>query len=143
MEDVIVTVLGTQQGADGEQTAIELVAKGHYRQKGGIGYVTYKEELSGLDGATTLLKLYPDHVCLIRMGAYEQKQDFVPGRKTYSRYITPYGVIEMGALTRELSRDIVNTEDPIDGQTILISYALEFEGEWQSSNTLKLSFARA
>lgn len=143
MEDVIVTVKGTQKGFDNEETAIELVAKGQYCQKGETGYITYKEELSGLDGTTTLLKLYSDHVCLIRMGSYEQKQDFVPGRKTYSRYITPYGVIEMGALTRDLSREIINTEDPIAGQTILINYELECDGEWQSSNTLKISIARA
>lgn len=143
MENVIVTVIGTQQGLDGDQNTIELIAKGHCQQKGEITYITYKEELSGLEGTTTLLKLYSDHVCLVRIGPYEQKQEFVPGRKTYSLYVTPYGSMKLGVLTRDLARNIVNAENPIDGQTILISYELEVEGKWQSSNTLKISFTKA
>jgi uncharacterized beta-barrel protein YwiB (DUF1934 family) len=143
MKDVIVTVIGTQQGPDGDQNTIELIANGHCRQKGEITYITYKEELSGLEGTTTLLKLYSDHVTLVRMGRYEQKQEFIPGRKTYSRYVTPYGSMKLGVLTRDLARDIANAENPVDGQTILISYELDVEGKWQSSNTLKISFIKA
>jgi uncharacterized beta-barrel protein YwiB (DUF1934 family) len=142
MEDVIVTVIGTQRGLDGDQNTIKLIAKGHYQQKGEVTYITYKEELSGLEGATTLLKLYPDHVCLVRMGPYEQKQEFVPGHKTYSLYVTPYGSMKLGVWTHDLSRDIGNAENPMDG-TILISYELEIEGKWQSANTLKISVTKA
>lgn len=143
MQAVIVSVTGTQQGADGEINTIELVAKGHCRQTHGTTYITYKEEVTGLDGATTLLKLYPDHICLVRLGAYEQKQEFIPGRKTYSLYRTPYGSMKLGVLTHDLSCHPADEHDPSAGQIVLITYELEMEGQWQSSNTLKLSFLKA
>lgn len=143
MQEVIVTVVGTQRRLDGEEDVIELIAKGHRRQNNGVTYITYKEEVSGLDGAITLLKLYSDHVSLVRMGAYEQKQEFYPGHKTYSLYSTPYGSMELGVLTRELSLENTQGENLISDQFLWLAYELDIDGEWQSSNTLKISVQEA
>jgi hypothetical protein len=50
--------------------------------------------------------------------------------------------MKLGVLTHDLSRDTGNAKNPMDG-TILISYELEIEGEWQSANTLKISYTKA
>ncbi|MDU4961212.1 MAG: DUF1934 domain-containing protein [Sporomusaceae bacterium] len=143
MQAVIVKVTGTQQGADGEIETIELTATGSCRRQNGTTYITYKEELTGLDGASTLLKLYPNHICLVRLGAYQQKQEFIPGRKTYSNYVTPHGSLMLGVTTRSLAFTPIDENDPSAGQTVAINYELEVEGQWQSSNTLRLSFTKA
>lgn len=142
MEDVIVTVIGTQLGQDGEQDRIELIAKGHRHHKCGVTYITYKEVLSGLDNTTTLLKLFPDRVFLIRMGTYEHKQEFYPGHKTYGMYITPYGSMKLGIFTRDLLLEDMKKTNTT-GQTISISYELEIDGQWQSSNALRITVAKA
>ena len=142
MENVLVTVIGTQCGIDGEESRIELIAKGHRKQQAGITYITYKEALSGLDDTTTLLKLYADSGCLVRMGSYEQKQEFRPGEKTYSPYITPYGNMELGVLTRNLSIDRAQTDSADAEQTVLLCYELEINGQWQSTNTLQIKVTK-
>lgn len=143
MEEVIVSVIGTQRDLDGDENRIELVSVGRRHEKGGVSYITYKEELSGMDKTTTMLKLYPDRVILIRTGSYEQKQEFFPGRKTYSMYTTPYGSLELGVATRELSMNESSKENSVSSQTISIQYELEIDGRWQSSNSLKICVAKA
>ena len=143
MEDVIVTVIGTQLRKDGEQDKIELIASGHRQQKSGVTYITYKEVLSGLEDTTTLLKLLPDRVCLSRRGAYTQNQEFYPGRTTYGMYITPYGSMKLGVSTHDLLQENMSETNITTGQTISISYELEIDGHWQSSNTLRITVAKA
>lgn len=143
MENVIVKVTGMQTGHDGEQDRIELTAKGHRQTKNGVTYITYQEALSGLENTTTLLKLFADHVCLVRMGDYEQKQEFCPGRKTYSTYSTPYGSMKLGVYTNELRQQSCDKADLSSDQTISISYELEIDGQWQSSNVLMITVSTA
>lgn len=143
MENVLVKVIGTQIGHDGEQDRIELIAKGQRQDKNGVTYITYREALSGLDNTTTLLKLYSDHVSLIRMGDYEQKQEFCPGRKTYGTYITPYGSMKIGVYTSQLVQQPGPEGEISSNQTISISYELEIDGQWQSANTLNITVSKA
>lgn len=132
MRKVIVTVVGTQRDADGDENRIELVTVGSRQDKNGVGYITYREsEISGLEGTTTLLKVYPDHLTLVRMGAVEQKQEFYPGRKSHCSYITPFGTMEMAVFTHRLTM-----EQGGGRQSLSAGFDLEINGEWQSYNTL-------
>lgn len=132
MRKVIVTVVGTQRGADGEECRIELVTVGSRQDKNGVGYITYREsEISGLEGTTTLLKIYPDRFTLIRMGAVEQKQEFALGVASRGVYLTPYGAMDMTVATRSLEMAATG-----GGQSLKAGYDLTINGEWQSYNTL-------
>ncbi len=134
MRKVIVTVVGTQTDAAGEESRIELVTVGSRHEKDGVSYVTYREsEISGLEGTTTLLKLYPDRMTLVRMGAVEQKQEFVPGLRSDGAYITPYGSLKMAVVTRSLERAAAGGKD-----AVMAGYDLEINGRWQSYNTLSV-----
>jgi Uncharacterized protein conserved in bacteria len=134
MRKVIVTVVGTQTDATGEEGRIEFITVGSRHDRGGVSYITYQEsEITGMAGTTTLLKLYPDRLTVVRMGAVELKQEFAPGLKSEGVYITPYGSMKMTVLTKSLERTA-------DGgrEAVTAGYDLELNGRWQSFNTLSV-----
>ncbi|EGO64581.1 DUF1934 domain-containing protein [Acetonema longum] len=137
MNTVTIRVKGTQRDGTGEENAIELVTVGHSQVKNGVYYITYQEHVSGMEGSTTLLKIYsePASLCLVRMGAFEQKQEFIPGEKTYCTYVTPYGSMKMAVATRllRISRESTQTTE------VEVQYDLEINGHWQSANSLLIS----
>ena len=134
MTNVVVSVTGTQRDESGEENRIELVTAGRYYRKHGVDYFTYSEsELTGLEGTTTLLKVYEDAIVLVRMGKVDQRQEFRRGEFTMSTYITPYGALEMGVGTKAVTIDLAEGI----GQ-IMITYDLEIEGQWQSLNKLAI-----
>lgn len=135
MINVVVTIIGTQRDAQGEKSKIELITEGRCYDKKGVKYIVYKDsEISGLEGVTTMLKIYDTHVVLIRTGSVDHKQEFCQGEKSYSTYVTPYGTMQIGILTK-------NLEIALSGLAgrLYISYDLEISGQWQSANTLSIS----
>lgn len=135
MKPVIVTIVGTQRDVCGEETRIELITVGHYKQKQDVQYITYKDsEVSGLEGTATMLKVYSDHVVLVRLGSIQQKQEFYVGKKMLSEYATPYGSMEIGVLTQSMNIALAAAAG-----TLTIRYELEVNGQWQSTNTLLIS----
>ena len=134
MRKVIVTIVGTQTDEYGEKNTIELIAVGSYYERNGVHCLTYKEsEITGMDGTTTLLKIYGDHFSVIRMGAVEQKQEFYPGQNTNCTYITPFGSMKMSIYTKYME---IAVDKGIGN--ISASYELTINGQWQSSNTLSV-----
>lgn len=135
MTPVVISVEGTQQDETGEEQRIELVTAGRYYRRQDTDYITYDEsELTGLKGTTTLLKIYSDHVVLVRMGTIEQRQEFRTGERNLSTYVTPYGAMNMIVATSDLNIAVIQGI----GQ-IVITYELEIEGRWQSSNRLAIT----
>ncbi|MEN6414835.1 MAG: DUF1934 domain-containing protein [Veillonellales bacterium] len=136
MEYVVVTVIGAQKDVYGEENRIESVNIGHYYRKNGIDYIIYQDrELAeaALD-VTTMLKVYPDHVVLVRMGGLEQKQEFRLGEKSHSTYATPFGTMQLAVLTKGMDVTFGVASAAID-----ICYELEVNGQWQSENTLSIN----
>lgn len=137
-KQVVISVTGTQRDAQGEENRIELVSTGDYVQKDGTGYIKYREtELSGMEGTTTVIKLRPAEVVLLRMGKVEQKQVFRPGQRTQSVYTTPFGNLDMAVVTGVL--EFSRTAGAQDLPAIYIEYELEIAGDWQSANTLSIT----
>lgn len=135
MINVIVTVVGTQRDAQGEESRIELITAGHYYEKNGVQYIVYKDsEVSGLEGAKTMLKVYDQYAVLVRMGSVKHRQEFRLGTKSQSTYVTPHVTMEIGILTQNIEL-AVNAL----AKDIHIRYELEINGQWQSTNTLSIS----
>jgi uncharacterized beta-barrel protein YwiB (DUF1934 family) len=135
MRNVVVKVVGIQTDGYGEESRIELVTVGASHEKDGVRYISYREsELSGMEGTTTLLKVFGDHIALIRMRAVEQKQEFYLGKKSFSTYVTPFGNMKMSVFTKRLDIQFDNCPSSIN-----VAYELEINGQWQSSNTLSVS----
>ena len=135
MNNVIVTIIGTQRDAQGEENRIELITTGHYYKKNGVQYIVYKDsEISGLEGVTTMLKVYEQYMVLVRMGGVTSTQEFRLGEKSHSTYVTPYVTLEMGIVTQDINVALSNLAGNIN-----IRYELEINGQWQSTNTLSIS----
>lgn len=135
MINVVVTIVGTQRDGQGEENSIELITAGHYYEKKGVQYIVYKDtEISGLEGVSTMLKIYQQHVVLVRMGNVQYQQQFRLGEKSHSSYVTPYATMEMGILTQSIEQNLSNSVGDI-----YIRYELEINGQWQSTNTLSIN----
>jgi len=135
MKNVIMTIIGTQRDAQGEENRIELITVGHYYKKNGVQYIVYKDsEVSGLEGVTTMLKVYDQYMVLVRSGSVKCTQEFHLGEKSRSTYVTPYVTLEMGILTKDINLAFSNLAGNIH-----ICYELEINGQWQSTNTLSIS----
>jgi uncharacterized beta-barrel protein YwiB (DUF1934 family) len=131
----MIKVIGTQRDDTGEENRIELVSVGRHYQKNGIEYIVYAETaISGFEGTTTLVKLYPDHVAVVRMGSVEHKQEFRLNETSHSTYVTAFGTIKMSIFTKQLAVDFANSTGSID-----VDYELAINGQWQSSNTLAIT----
>lgn len=135
MIHVIVTLVGTQRDIQGEESRIELITAGHYYEKNGVQYIVYKDsEVSGLEDTKTMIKVYDQHVVLVRMGSVKQHQEFRLDTKSFSTYVTPYVTMDMGILTQDIDLDLGASV-----KNIHIRYELEINGQWQSTNTLSIS----
>jgi len=135
MNKVIVTVVGRQKDAAGEENTIKMVAAGKHYYRNGQNYVLYEDhELSGATETSTLLKIAEDSLTLLRRGAVTQEQYFAKGKESRSAYSTPYGELELSIRTQDI--DIVYGS--ISGN-IDIVYALSINGQWQSDNELHIA----
>lgn len=136
MDNIIVKVIGVQRDIYGEENRIAIKASGRYYQKNGVHYIVYQDqELSDKKGSTTtVLKIYPDHVKLLRMGGVDQSQEFRVGERHCSTYVTPYGSMNMAVTTKTMDVVIGVASGAVD-----IGYELEVDGQWQSDNTLSIS----
>lgn len=137
MQDVIVTVLGIQRDADGQETRIETVADGKFHQKDGMNYITYRErEQDGSDTAT-LIKVNEEAMTLVRRGQVEHEQRFQTAKKEQGTYKTRYGTIRMAVETHSLALSVAELS-----ASIVLDYDLHVEGQWQSHNLLSIKVSR-
>lgn len=136
MIDIVITVTGTQKDGNGEESRVRLITEGRFYNRNGVKYIVYKEsENSGLEGVTTMLKIDKEQVVLVRTGNIGHKQEFLLGERSYSRYRTPYGTMQMGIMTNYLKIALGGRA----AGTLEIGYELEIDGQWQSANTLLIS----
>lgn len=136
MDNVTVKIVGMQKDIYGQETCIETKVLGRYYLKNGIHHLTYIDDELSREGiyTTTWLRVYPDHIVLIRMGDVEQRQEFRVGSKTYSTYVTPYGSMILAVMARDIKTDFRPLSGAID-----ITYDLEVDGQWQSENVLSIT----
>jgi uncharacterized beta-barrel protein YwiB (DUF1934 family) len=135
MQKVLVTVVGIQTDEQGEQSRIELVSMGTSQAKEDVLYCTYQESpANGMEGTTTLLKVYAEGFILVRRGAVEQKQEFFLNKKSSGNYGTPFGTMAISVFTKKVT---INRGASISQVEAI--YELEVNGRWQSTNTLSVS----
>ena len=102
MKDVIISVIGVQQGADGPDS-MELVTAGQYGVAADEIRLSWEEsELTGMEGTRTSLTVQPKSVVLSREGTLNSTMEFEEGRKHYCLYETPFGSATMGVDTQRI-----------------------------------------
>ena len=134
MKRVFVTITGRQKDVYDQEQCQEMTVAGTYYRRNGVDYISYRErEEDGLGQTTTLLKIYEDRTILVRRGDVEQEQEFRRGERTESGYATPYGKLSLGIMTKEYSWFFGPAGGAVD-----ITYDLEIDGQWQSTNQLSV-----
>lgn len=133
----MIRVIGVQTGLDGEESTIELMTEGTFYIKNGNYYILYDEsEISGLEGATTRLKVENNSkVYMKRFGTTATDLVFEKGNKYESNYMTAYGEFHISVVTNSL--DIEISEETGKGR-IEIDYDLNILSGTKLSNKLQI-----
>lgn len=135
MKEVRLTIKGYQVNIEGEENNIEMITEGKFYKKNGAYYIVYDEsELTGMDGATTTLKIEGKKVSLKRFGNNNSKLTFEKGQKHISEYETFYGFMPIKVVTSKVDIDI---SDSGEG-SIKLAYRLDISGVLESSNKLSI-----
>lgn len=126
-----------QTDRTGNKNKIEFFVEGNYVVKNDYIYITYKESaISGMEGATTTLKINADSLSILRFGTYNSKLEFRQNDRTLTNYQTPYGNIPMTIHTKLLEVDLQQDEK----SNIHLKYTLEADGEEPLNNEVIISF---
>ncbi len=138
MDKRMIRVLGVQKDAQGEENKIELTTEGKVYEKNNNIYIVYEEtEISGMEGATTTLKIEGDKkVSMKRYGTADSQIVFEEGRHYISEYRTMFGNFKMDVKTHSLKTDlsIENQKGKIE-----INYDMVISGMVETTNTLEIS----
>jgi len=130
----IISVLSTQ-GNSKEDNDIEVVTPGEFYKKDDCYYAVYKEtKISGMEGTTTTMKIYPETFSIIRMGTTATKMDFKENSENLVLYNTPYGILELKIETKDLKIDIDD-----EGGQVSIDYNMSVSGQEAQHTILKVN----
>ena len=103
-KDVMISIRGLQfmEGEDGDD--IETVQQGEYYEKNGADFLLYDEYLGRISGACQKCDTYPGQGDdADKAGILNVQMNFEVGKKTLTRYQTPYGVIMIGLDTTRVA----------------------------------------
>ncbi|WP_018248226.1 DUF1934 domain-containing protein [Orenia marismortui] len=121
---------------DGNQSnKISFKTKGSLYNKNNTYYLKYKEELEGVKGVKTTLKIKPDRLTLIRQGKLRMIQEFVLDEKREFDYHTPYGTLNFEVEVQNLKFDLGSSQGKIS-----LSYQLYNDLKIISSNELNIFY---
>ena len=133
MKKKAIISVSSKQSRD-EEGDIEIVTPGEFYKKDQCYYAVYKEtEISGMEGTTTTMKIYPEKLSLIRMGTTTAKMDFEKKNEDIVLYNTPYGVMELKIQTKDLDIRIGD-----DGGEVKINYNMTVSGQKPLQTSLKV-----
>ncbi|SDK86482.1 Uncharacterized beta-barrel protein YwiB, DUF1934 family [Natronincola ferrireducens] len=133
----MIKVVGIQKDNRGEENKIELVTEGTCYEKRNHLYIVYDEsEISGMEGATTTLKIEEgNRVSMKRFGSTDLQMIFEEGKAFTSQYNTQFGNFGMEIFTKQL--DVKLCDDTKKG-SIEIHYDLWIEGLADTINELRV-----
>lgn len=130
----IIKIVGTQT-VDGERDVIELTTGGTLeRRENGWKLCYYETEATGMEGTVTTLDIEPEKLNLIRSGTHPSMLVLEKNRRHHCNYRTPYGNIDLGTYTSELTYDLDET-----GGSLKFSYTLGFNGGVNSAHTVHIT----
>jgi len=139
MNKVIVKVKSRQQDMDGEVNKIEMMAEGKHYYRNGKHYVLYEDvSLGEHGGVSTVLKIAPDSLLLLRKGGVEQEQLFRDAQESSSIYRTPYGDLRLSIRTNRLKIIYGNVSGNIE-----VDYTMSVNGQPQGANNLQIEVCAA
>ena len=132
--NAIIKIVGTQT-VDDEQDVTELTTGGTLeRREGGWRLCYCESEATGMEGTKTTLDVTPGRLNLIRSGTHPSMLILEKERRHHCNYDTPYGTIDLGTYTSELTYDLTDAGGELD-----FSYTLGFNGGICSAHTVHIT----
>ena len=133
---VLLTIKGSHQNRNGENSSIELTTEGHLFEKDGTYYIEYEEsELSGQQGTKTLFSVQDDSVTMQLSGANPSQFLFEQGKRYMNRCETPFGAAQLEIYPTRVTHEIGEDQGRLD-----LKYQLDFGGRHTGTNELMLFY---
>lgn len=136
-EKVILEISGLHATAN-DRDSVEMIHSGNYYFRNGKHFVKYQESLDEGGVCENLLKISPKEVELVRKGVLSTTMLFTVGEKNITCYETPFGTLNMGIDTTDIS--ITGGEDLM---VVDIDYSLDMNCEFMSAAHVKISIKSA
>ena len=106
--------------------------------KGANYYYRYLEDGEGMGRTSTLLKVCPDEIRIIRQGDIESEQTFAVGEMRNGYYRTPQGTLQMTTRTSRVFVDLTEGLGSVEW-----AYELQLAGEPAGDYRLRIEIAPA
>ena len=118
-KEILLSISGLHM-LEEEDGNVEVVTAGDYYNRNGKHYILYDEVMEGLSGhISNRIKISGDSVEVTKKGLTNTQLIFEKGKKHMTRYQTPYGILNLGVLTRDVQ---VREEDALIG--VKVEYIL-------------------
>ena len=133
-KEILLSIAGLHMVAE-EGGNVEVVTAGDYYNRGGKHYVIYDEVVEGMNGhISNTIKIGENSLEVLKRGLTNTRMVFEEGKKTLTRYQTPFGVLDLGILAREVK--IEESEEVID---VAVDYVLEVNEEQLAECNIKMN----
>ncbi|MBT0955402.1 DUF1934 family protein [Bacillus velezensis] len=95
-----------------EEESVEFTSSGFYYVRNGKTYLSYHEE-HDLGKIKTVVKITEKEILVMRSGAIQMKQRFIPGASTLTQYKLPFGQMELRTETKNIQSDVGSSEGSV------------------------------
>lgn len=137
-KDVIIQIVGRQQGEDGEDT-IEMTTVGTLDGGPDDYLLTYMEQDEEMEGCVTTLRVQGGRtVTMTRAGSYETQLTIEQNKRHNCHYSTPYGDLVMGVFAKEVTSRMTN-----GGGKLHFHYTIDFNAGLAAVNELTVTVKEA
>ena len=140
LDNVIISIKGSQMTPENGSEEMELVTAGRLVREGGDRYtISYEEsELTGMEGTTTVVRVEGPRVTLLREGTVNSQMVFEEGYRHLSMYETPYGAMSVGINTRRMRSTLGES-----GGDLEIDFAVDIDNLITGRNIFRMNFKTA
>jgi uncharacterized beta-barrel protein YwiB (DUF1934 family) len=133
--NIFLDIFGKQTTQD-ESGNMEFHTQGRRYDEGEARCIAYEESaLSGMEGATTTVKVENDIVSLIRSGSVQSNMVFARGQRCVHQYATPEGMLELGVFPLRMDVDLGDRQGHLK-----MEYQLDINGCFTSTNSLEITY---
>ena len=100
-KEILLSIAGLHM-IEEEDGNVEVVTAGDYYNRNGKHYVVYDEVVEGLSGhISNIIKIGDNSLEVMKRGLTNTRMIFEKGKKTLTRYQTPYGILDLSILRSE------------------------------------------
>lgn len=132
--NVMISIRGLQFLEDETDDNIETVQQGEYFFRNGSHFLLYEEYLEDFpEPVKSVIRIRGNELTLTRKGPLNVQMNFTQGKKTLTRYRTPYGAMTIG-----LDTDRVECRAENNGLFVEVEYVLEANYQYVADCTIRI-----